>query len=74
MCINREKVLWKLGSINTMEFYEAVKSDIYMNTPTKWKPDFMGKKIRIKNLLHLKIRIMHNMHKNGQQSKENTEK
>lgn len=42
MCINREKVLWKLGSINTMEFYEAVKNDIYeysnkMKNQTLWE-------------------------------------
>lgn len=29
MSINMAKVLWKLGSIDTMEFYEAVKNDIY---------------------------------------------
>lgn len=56
-----------------MELYGAIKV-INMTTPTKWKPYFYRKKTEYKIFLHIKVRIMHKMHKYGQESKKGMEK
>lgn len=73
MSIKRGVVLCKLESINKMELYGANKV-INMTTSTKWKPYSYRRKPEDKNFLCSKVRIMHKMHKYGQESKKGMEK